>query len=77
MDLNTQLPAVLGKHNNVSTVVAHVGSNDTSHRESETLKEHFKTFLTTLKATGKNIAISGPQKGHRKIQPSALLQFMA
>ena len=66
MDLNTQLPAVLGKHNNVSTVVAHVGSNDTSHRESETLKEHFKTFLTTLKATGKNIAISGPLPTYKR-----------
>uniref|UniRef100_A0A3Q3EF44 SGNH hydrolase-type esterase domain-containing protein n=1 Tax=Labrus bergylta TaxID=56723 RepID=A0A3Q3EF44_9LABR len=63
LDLNT-LPAVLGKHCNVSTVVAHIGSNDTSQRESEILKEHFKTLIST---TGKNIAISGPLPTHCRI----------
>uniref|UniRef100_A0A3Q3E0C6 SGNH hydrolase-type esterase domain-containing protein n=1 Tax=Labrus bergylta TaxID=56723 RepID=A0A3Q3E0C6_9LABR len=66
LDLNTQLPAVLGKHCNVSTVVAHIDSNNTSHRESEILKEHFKTLISSLKATGKNIAISGPLPTHKR-----------
>uniref|UniRef100_A0A673LWB2 SGNH hydrolase-type esterase domain-containing protein n=1 Tax=Sinocyclocheilus rhinocerous TaxID=307959 RepID=A0A673LWB2_9TELE len=75
LDIHTKLSDVLGKHAN--TVIAHVGSNDTSCRESETLKQHFKSLLISLTNTGKNIAISGPlptfNKGIEKF--SRLLSF--
>lgn len=35
LDLNAQIPPILEKHTNVSTLVAHIGSNDATNHESE------------------------------------------
>jgi hypothetical protein len=66
LDVNTKLSDVLGKHVNANTVIVHIGSNDTSCRESEILKAHFKTLLISLTNTGKNIAISGPLPAYKR-----------
>lgn len=64
-------PAILEKHKAISTVVAHIGTNDTTYyTETETLKDHFKTFLNTLKGTGtgnwNSVAICGPLPSYSK-----------
>lgn len=59
LDINNQIPVVLNKHK-VGAVVIHAGTNDIFHRQTETLKEHFRTLQKTVRSYGKSLVISGP-----------------
>lgn len=44
----------------ITTIVLHVGLNDTSRQESECTKNDYKLLFNILKNTGKSVFISGP-----------------
>lgn len=58
-DIECQLESALSE-SNVSTVVLHCGTNDTTLRQSEILKNHFRDISSKLKQMKKNIILSGP-----------------
>ena len=41
-------------------VVVHVGTNDTSYRQTETIKDHFMDLHTEVKKKNKRLVVSGP-----------------
>ena len=59
-DINAIITPLITNHNEVSSVVIHVGSNDIKRQQSELLQEDFKALITTVRATGKTCIISGP-----------------
>lgn len=57
----SKLPALLHSlPSSIKRVVVHVGSNDTSRRQSELTKTHFLDLLNFLSSCGKSVFISGP-----------------
>ncbi|KAG9259870.1 homeodomain-interacting protein kinase 2-like [Astyanax mexicanus] len=64
-DINSQIPTLLDKHD-ADTIIVHVGTNDISLRETETLKQDFNILLSTLRSFGKKIMFSGPIPRFRK-----------
>ncbi len=60
-DILNKLPALLRSlPSSIKRVVVHVGSNDTSLRQSEVTKQHFLDLLDFLNSCGKTVFISGP-----------------
>uniref|UniRef100_A0A3P8VXL9 SGNH hydrolase-type esterase domain-containing protein n=1 Tax=Cynoglossus semilaevis TaxID=244447 RepID=A0A3P8VXL9_CYNSE len=44
----------------IKRIIVHVGTNDTTRRESERTKNDFKLLFDALKSCGKSVFISGP-----------------
>lgn len=66
-DVARRLPAALRQCSNPGTVVLHVGTNDTSARRSEVLKEHYRSLLDTARTkTDARILVSGPMPTFRR-----------
>lgn len=67
LDIVRRLPAVLRHRGDPGTVVVHVGTNDTSARRSEVLKEHYRKLLDSArKRTDARIVVSGPMPTFRR-----------
>ncbi|XP_037389683.1 uncharacterized protein LOC119262339 [Pygocentrus nattereri] len=67
LDVARRLPAVLWHRGDPGTVVVHVGTNDTSARRSEVLKEHYRRLLDTARQrTDARIIVSGPLPTYRR-----------
>uniref|UniRef100_A0A3B1JEG4 SGNH hydrolase-type esterase domain-containing protein n=1 Tax=Astyanax mexicanus TaxID=7994 RepID=A0A3B1JEG4_ASTMX len=67
LDVARRLPTVLRHRGDPGTVILHVGTNDTSARRSEVLKEHFCTLLDTARRlTRARLLISGPMPTYRR-----------
>uniref|UniRef100_A0A3B1KBZ8 SGNH hydrolase-type esterase domain-containing protein n=1 Tax=Astyanax mexicanus TaxID=7994 RepID=A0A3B1KBZ8_ASTMX len=67
LDVARRLPMVLRHRGDPGTVILHVGTNDTSARRSEVLKEHFRTLLDTAhRLTRARLLISGPMPTYRR-----------
>ncbi|XP_049326468.1 uncharacterized protein LOC125786882 [Astyanax mexicanus] len=67
LDVARRLPTVLRHRGDPGTVILHVGTNDTSARRSEVLKEHFRTLLDTARRlTRARLLISGPMPTYRR-----------
>ncbi|CAJ1057636.1 hypothetical protein D4764_12G0010930 [Xyrichtys novacula] len=56
-----KLPELLGSlPSSITRLVLHLGFNDTSSRQSEVTKDHFKKLFKVLTNCGKSVFISGP-----------------
>uniref|UniRef100_A0A3B1JCC9 SGNH hydrolase-type esterase domain-containing protein n=1 Tax=Astyanax mexicanus TaxID=7994 RepID=A0A3B1JCC9_ASTMX len=67
LDVARRLPTVVRHRGDPGTVILHVGTNDTSARRSEVLKEHFRTLLDTARRlTRARLLISGPMPTYRR-----------
>ncbi|CAJ1050778.1 hypothetical protein D4764_12G0010930 [Xyrichtys novacula] len=56
-----KLPELLGSlPSSITRLVLHLGFNDTSSRQSEVTKDHFKKLFKVLTDCGKSVFISGP-----------------
>ena len=64
VDLSWMLPTILAKHPSLQHLVVHIGANDVY--ESEALRRNLTALLTTLKAKGPRIVVSGPIPTHGK-----------
>lgn len=60
VDINNSAPDIIRHNPSASTVVIHAGLNDLKLQQSETLKDHFKTLITTIHSYNKHCIISGP-----------------
>lgn len=77
MDINSHITNLTAARPQISTVIIHVGTNDIKFKQSEVLKEHFRTLITTTTATGKTCIISGPfpSPRHTDAQYSRILNL--
>ncbi|XP_066518870.1 uncharacterized protein [Hoplias malabaricus] len=67
LDVARRLPSALRQREDLGTVVLHVGTNDTSARRCEVLKEHYRSLLDTArKKTDARIVVSGPLPTYRQ-----------
>lgn len=60
------VPSLLNKHHQAKNVVVHVGTNDITFKQSETLKCHFNALFKVLRDSNKNAFISGPIPSFRR-----------
>ncbi|XP_048010625.1 uncharacterized protein LOC125244575 [Megalobrama amblycephala] len=73
LDVATQVPAILNGAENMGAVVLHAGVNDTRLRQTEVLKQDFRSQIETVKATSPatKIIMSGPlptyRRGHERL----------
>ncbi|XP_051743303.1 uncharacterized protein LOC127508878 [Ctenopharyngodon idella] len=72
LDVATQVPAILNGAESIGAVVLHVGVNDTRLRQTEVLKQDFRSLIETVRATSPatRIIVSGPlpmyRRGHER-----------
>ncbi|XP_066513121.1 macrophage mannose receptor 1-like [Hoplias malabaricus] len=67
LDVARRLSSALRQREDLGTVVLHMGTNDTSARCSEVLKEHYHLLLDTAqKKTDTRIVVSGPLPTYRR-----------
>ena len=60
LDINTRINKLISDRPLISTVIIHIGINDIKFNQSEVLKKHYITLLSTVTATGKTCIVSGP-----------------
>ena len=63
LDVSAQIPAILKANESPRAVVLHTGVNDTTLRQTETLKRDFRSLIETVRSTmpAAMIIVSGPQ----------------
>uniref|UniRef100_A0A9J8BPX8 SGNH hydrolase-type esterase domain-containing protein n=1 Tax=Cyprinus carpio carpio TaxID=630221 RepID=A0A9J8BPX8_CYPCA len=63
LDVSAQIPAILKADESPRAVVLHAGVNDTTQRQTETLKRDFRSLIETVRSTtpAATIIVSGPQ----------------
>ncbi|XP_051744481.1 uncharacterized protein LOC127509623 [Ctenopharyngodon idella] len=72
LDVSAQVPAILNGAESIGAVVLHVGVNDTRLRQTEVLKQDFRSLIETVRATSPatRIIVSGPlltyRRGHER-----------
>uniref|UniRef100_A0A9J8CGB3 SGNH hydrolase-type esterase domain-containing protein n=1 Tax=Cyprinus carpio carpio TaxID=630221 RepID=A0A9J8CGB3_CYPCA len=79
LDVSAQIPAILKADESPRAVVLHAGVNDTTQRQTETLKRDFRSLIETVRSTtpAATIIVSGPlptyRRGHERIYTSSSL----
>ncbi|XP_052425159.1 uncharacterized protein LOC127968191 isoform X3 [Carassius gibelio] len=65
---NAQIPAILKDDESPRAVVLHAGVNDTTLRQTETLKRDFRSLIETVRSTtpAATIVVSGPLPTYRR-----------
>ncbi|XP_051736927.1 uncharacterized protein LOC127505425 isoform X3 [Ctenopharyngodon idella] len=68
LDVSAQVPAILNGAESIGAVVLHVGVNDTRLRQTEVLKQDFRSLIETVRATSPatRIIVSGPLPTYRR-----------
>uniref|UniRef100_A0A9J7XRQ1 SGNH hydrolase-type esterase domain-containing protein n=1 Tax=Cyprinus carpio carpio TaxID=630221 RepID=A0A9J7XRQ1_CYPCA len=73
LDVSAQIPAILKADESPRAVVLHAGVNDTTQRQTETLKMDFRSLIKTVRSTmpAATIIVSGPlptyRRGHERL----------
>ncbi|XP_048025329.1 uncharacterized protein LOC125254654 isoform X3 [Megalobrama amblycephala] len=73
LDVSVQIPAILNGAETIGAVVLHAGVNDTRLRQTEVLKQDFRSLIETVRATSPatKIIVSGPlptyRRGHERL----------
>ncbi|XP_048038357.1 uncharacterized protein LOC125263381 isoform X2 [Megalobrama amblycephala] len=73
LDVSAQIPAILNGAETIGAVVLHAGVNDTRLRQTEVLKQDFRSLIETVRATSPatKIIVSGPlptyRRGHERL----------
>uniref|UniRef100_A0A9J7Y057 SGNH hydrolase-type esterase domain-containing protein n=1 Tax=Cyprinus carpio carpio TaxID=630221 RepID=A0A9J7Y057_CYPCA len=73
LDVSAQIPAILKADESPRAVVLHAGVNDTTQRQTETLKRDFRSLIETVRSTtpAATIIVSGPlptyRRGHERL----------
>ncbi|XP_048057796.1 uncharacterized protein LOC125275138 isoform X2 [Megalobrama amblycephala] len=73
LDVTVQVPVILNAAENIGAVVLHAGVNDTRLRQTEVLKQDFRSLIKTVRATSPatKIIVSGLlptyQHGHKRL----------
>uniref|UniRef100_A0A9J8ABD4 SGNH hydrolase-type esterase domain-containing protein n=1 Tax=Cyprinus carpio carpio TaxID=630221 RepID=A0A9J8ABD4_CYPCA len=68
-----KIPAILKADESPRAVVLHAGDNDTTQRQTETLKRDFRSLIETVRSTtpAATIIVSGPlptyRRGHERL----------
>uniref|UniRef100_A0A9J8BDK7 SGNH hydrolase-type esterase domain-containing protein n=1 Tax=Cyprinus carpio carpio TaxID=630221 RepID=A0A9J8BDK7_CYPCA len=67
LDVSAQIPAILKADESPRAVVLHAGVNDTTQRQTETLKRDFRSLIKTVRSTtpAATIIVSGPLPTYR------------
>ncbi|XP_048009103.1 uncharacterized protein LOC125243464 [Megalobrama amblycephala] len=67
LDVATQVPAILNGDESIGAVVLHAGVNDTRLRQTEVLKQDFRSLIETVQATSPatKIIVPGPLQTYR------------
>uniref|UniRef100_A0A9J7Z8R8 SGNH hydrolase-type esterase domain-containing protein n=1 Tax=Cyprinus carpio carpio TaxID=630221 RepID=A0A9J7Z8R8_CYPCA len=70
LDVSAQIPAILKSDESPRAVVLHAGVNDTTQRQTETLKRDFRSLIETVHSTTPvaTIIVSGPLSTYRRGQ---------
>ncbi|XP_051739570.1 uncharacterized protein LOC127506780 [Ctenopharyngodon idella] len=68
LDVSAQVPAILNGAESIGAVVLHVWVNDTRLRQTEVLKQDFRSLIETVRATSPTtrIIVSGPLPTYRR-----------
>uniref|UniRef100_A0A9J7Y6F6 SGNH hydrolase-type esterase domain-containing protein n=1 Tax=Cyprinus carpio carpio TaxID=630221 RepID=A0A9J7Y6F6_CYPCA len=68
LDVSAQIPAILKADESPRAVVLHAGVNDTTQRQTETLKRDFRSLIETVRSTtpAATIIVSGPLPTYRR-----------
>ncbi|XP_048013490.1 uncharacterized protein LOC125246575 [Megalobrama amblycephala] len=68
LDVSAQIPAILNGAETIGAVVLHAGVNDTRLRQTEVLKQDFRSLIETVRATSPatKIIVSGPLPTYRR-----------
>uniref|UniRef100_A0A9J8BR06 SGNH hydrolase-type esterase domain-containing protein n=1 Tax=Cyprinus carpio carpio TaxID=630221 RepID=A0A9J8BR06_CYPCA len=68
LDVSAQIPAILKADESPRAVVLHAGVNDTTQRQTETLKRDFRSLNETVRSTmpAATIIVSGPLPTYRR-----------
>uniref|UniRef100_A0A9J7YWY1 SGNH hydrolase-type esterase domain-containing protein n=1 Tax=Cyprinus carpio carpio TaxID=630221 RepID=A0A9J7YWY1_CYPCA len=68
LDVSAQIPAILKADESPRVVVLHAGVNDTTQRQTETLKRDFRSLIETVRSTtpAATIIVSGPLPTYRR-----------
>uniref|UniRef100_A0A8C1MMX7 SGNH hydrolase-type esterase domain-containing protein n=1 Tax=Cyprinus carpio TaxID=7962 RepID=A0A8C1MMX7_CYPCA len=68
LDVSAQIPAILKADESPRVVVLHAGVNDTTQRQTETLKRDFRSLIETVRSTmpAVTIIVSGPLPTYRR-----------
>ncbi|XP_059407944.1 uncharacterized protein LOC132142244 [Carassius carassius] len=68
LDVSAQIPAILKADESPRSVVLHAGVNDTTLRQTETLKRDFSSLIETVRSTtpAATIVVSGPLPTYRR-----------
>ncbi|XP_052445150.1 uncharacterized protein LOC127986931 isoform X1 [Carassius gibelio] len=68
LDVSAQIPAILKDGESPRAVVLHAGVNDTTLRQTETLKRDFRSLIETVRSTtpAATIVVSGPLPTYRR-----------
>uniref|UniRef100_A0A9J8CS76 SGNH hydrolase-type esterase domain-containing protein n=1 Tax=Cyprinus carpio carpio TaxID=630221 RepID=A0A9J8CS76_CYPCA len=73
LDVSAQIPAILKADESPRAVVLYAGVNDTTQRQTETLKRDFRSLIETVRSTtpAATIIVSGPlptyRRGHERL----------
>uniref|UniRef100_A0A9J7YTM3 SGNH hydrolase-type esterase domain-containing protein n=1 Tax=Cyprinus carpio carpio TaxID=630221 RepID=A0A9J7YTM3_CYPCA len=67
LDVSAQIPTILKTDKSPRAVVLHAGINDTTQRQTETLKRDFRSLIETVRSTtpAATIIMSGPLPTYR------------
>uniref|UniRef100_A0A9J8CXY0 SGNH hydrolase-type esterase domain-containing protein n=1 Tax=Cyprinus carpio carpio TaxID=630221 RepID=A0A9J8CXY0_CYPCA len=68
LDVSAQIPTILKADESPRAVVLHAGVNDTTKRQTETLKRDFRSLIETVRSTtpAATIIVSGPLPTYRR-----------
>uniref|UniRef100_A0A9J8BNT2 THAP-type domain-containing protein n=1 Tax=Cyprinus carpio carpio TaxID=630221 RepID=A0A9J8BNT2_CYPCA len=68
LDVSAQIPTILKANESPRVVVLHAGVNDTTQRQTETLKKDFRSLIETVRSTTRavTIIVSGPLPTYRQ-----------